>query len=133
MTEAEKQLRRRARHPCEYCQLPQSTSRLRHQIDHIIARQHGGGDALSNLALCCVHCNMHKGPNVAGIDPMTEEVVRLYHPRRDKWREHFAWREGVLIGLTSAGRATIQVLAANEPSMIAVREALITEGRFPPR
>ena len=76
---------------------------------------------------------MHKGPNVAGIDPMTEEVVRLYHPRSDKWREHFAWREGVLVGLTSVGRATIQVLAANEPSMIAVREALITEGRFPPR
>ena len=39
----------RARHRCEYCQLPQSASRLRHQIDHIIARQHGGGDALSNL------------------------------------------------------------------------------------
>ncbi|MGA8350541.1 MAG: HNH endonuclease [Isosphaeraceae bacterium] len=58
MTEAEKHVRRRARHRCEYCQLPQSASRLRHQIDHIIARQHGGGDALSNLALCCVHCNI---------------------------------------------------------------------------
>ena len=64
---------------------------------------------------------------------MTEEVIRLYHPRRDKWREHFVWWAGVLIGLIFVGRATIQVLAANEPSMIAVREALITEGRFPPR
>ena len=133
MTEAEKHVRRRARHRCEYCQLPQSASRLRHQIDHIIARQHGGGDALSNLALCCVHCNMHEGLNVAWTRSETEEVVRLYHPRRNKWREHFAWRAGVLIGLTSVGRATTQVLAANEPSMIAVREALITEGRFTPR
>ena len=50
MTEAEKHVRQ-ARHRCEYCQLPQSASRLRHQIDHIIARQHGGSDALEP-ALC---------------------------------------------------------------------------------
>ena len=110
-----------------------SAIRLRHQIDHIIARQHGGSEDASNLALCCVHCNLHKGPNVAGIDSITQEVVRLYHPRRDKWREHFAWRGAVLIGLTSVGRATIQVLAVNDPNTIAVREALVTEGRFPPR
>lgn len=131
MTEVEKRIRRRARHRCEYCKLPQFASRLRHQLDHIISRQHGGGEELSNLALCCVHCNLHKGPNLAGLDPVTHEVTRLFHPRRDRWREHFAWQAANLFGLTPIGRATVEVLAMNEPSMVAVREALMVEGRFP--
>jgi 5-methylcytosine-specific restriction endonuclease McrA len=48
-------VRRRARYRCEYCQLPQSASRARHQVDHIIADQHEGGDEPSNLALACLH------------------------------------------------------------------------------
>jgi 5-methylcytosine-specific restriction endonuclease McrA len=43
------------------------------QIDHIIARQHGSRTELDNLALACVHCNRFKGPNVAGLDPDTNE------------------------------------------------------------
>ena len=131
MTNAERQTRRRARHRCEYCLLPQSASRLRHHVDHVVARQHGGSDELSNLALSCVHCNLHKGPNLAGIDPVTKELVALYHPRRDRWREHFAWQQAILSGLTATGRATVRVLAINEPSLVAVREALILEGRLP--
>ncbi|MGO9471445.1 MAG: HNH endonuclease [Isosphaeraceae bacterium] len=131
MTQGEARVRRRARHRCEYCKLPQSASRLRHQLDHIISRQHGGGDEPSSLALCCVHCNLHKGPNLAGFDPVIRGVTRLFHPRTDRWREHFAWGGAVIIGLTPIGRTTIQVLAMNEPSMVAVREALILEGRFP--
>jgi len=42
------------------------------QIDHIIARQHGGKAELENLALSCIHCNRFKGPNVAGVDPDTK-------------------------------------------------------------
>jgi hypothetical protein len=87
---------------------------------------------MSNLALCCVHCNLHKGPNLAGVDPLTQELVRLYHPRRDKWRVHFAWLGASLIGLTPVGRTTVRVLAINEPSRISVREALLREGRSPP-
>jgi hypothetical protein len=56
MTEdLKRRIRRRARYRCEYCQLPQSASRLRHQIDHIIAEQHEGGDDPENLALTCAH------------------------------------------------------------------------------
>ncbi len=133
MTELEKHVRRRAHYRCEYCQLPQSASRLRHQVDHIIARQHGGSNAVSNRAFCCVRCNLRKGPNVAGIDRLTGEVVRLYNPRLDRWREHFAWQGPTLVGLTATGRVTINVLAINESDMVAVREALVSEGRFPPR
>jgi hypothetical protein len=129
----QQRVRRRARYRCEYCQLPQSASRLRHQIDHIVADQHEGGDAPENLALACAHDNLHKGPNIAGLDPVTREVTRLYNPRRDRWRDHFAWVGARLTGLTPIGRTTIRVLAMNDPEQVAIREALIVEGRFPPR
>ena len=128
-----RRVRRRARYRCEYCRLPQSASPFRHQVDHIIADQHEGGDEPSNLALACVHCNLRKGPNIAGRDPVTGELIRLYDPRRDRWREHFAWQGAVLIGLTAIGRTTIQVLAINDLDVIEAREALIEEGRFPPK
>jgi hypothetical protein len=127
----EGRVRRRARYRCEYCRLPQSASPLRHQVDHVVARQHGGKTAADNLALCCVHCNLRKGPNIAGLDPAMGELVRLYHLRRDRWREHFAWDGPVLIGSTPVGRTTVRVLAMNDPHMVAVRVALIEEGRFP--
>lgn len=107
--------------------------RPRHQIEHIIATQHGGDDAPSNLALACMHCNLHKGPNIAGRDQATGELTRLFHPRQDRWRDHFGWQGAVLIGLTPIGRATIHVLAINDPLVIQTREALIEEGRFPPQ
>ena len=64
---------------------------------------------------------------------MTRELTRLYNPRLDRWREHFAWQGAVLIGLTAVGRTTIQVLAINDPVEVAAREMLIAEGRFPPK
>jgi 5-methylcytosine-specific restriction endonuclease McrA len=128
-----RRVRRRARYRCEYCQLPQSASEARHQVDHVIADQHEGGDEYSNLALACIHDNLHKGPNIAGLDPVTRELTRLYNPRRDRWREHFAWQGAVLIGLTAVGRTTIQVLAINDRDVVEAREALIAEGRFRPK
>lgn len=128
-----RRVRRRARNRCEYCQLPQAAIRPRHQVDHIIASQHEGGDAPSNLALACIHCNLHKGPNIAGRDPQTGELTRLFHPRRDRWKLHFAWNEAWLIGLTPVGRTTVNVLAMNDPLLVGAREALIALGRFPPR
>ena len=81
----------------------------------------------------CSFDNLHKGPNIAGLDPVTRELTRLYNPRQDRWREHFAWQGAVLIGLTAVGRTTIRVLAMNDPVMVTTREALIREGRFPPK
>ena len=131
--DVERLVKRRARYRCEYCRLPQSASRGPHQIDHIIAEQHEENDDPSNLALACIHCNLHKGPNIAGLDPTTRELTRLYNPRRGRWHDHFAWQGAVLTGLTPIGRATVRVLAMNAPVMVAAREALIAEGRFPPR
>jgi hypothetical protein len=37
-------VRRRADNRCEYCLLGQEYSDLTHQIEHIVAKQHGGRD-----------------------------------------------------------------------------------------
>ena len=59
---------------------------------------------------------------------MSGEIVRLFHPRKDVWTEHFAWKDGWLFGLTSFARATIQVLSINAPEAVALRESLMEEG-----
>jgi hypothetical protein len=112
--------------------MPQEYDALTFQVDHIIARKHQGADELENLALACFACNNHKGPNIAGVDPETSAIVRLFHPRQDNWEDHFEWREAVLKGRTPIGRTTINVLAVNLPYRIRLRQMLILEGVFPP-
>ena|SRR5688572_18846180 len=128
----ERKVRRRARGRCEYCRLPESVSELPHWIDHIVPQQHEGPDDLSNLALCCARCNRHKGPNLAGLDPTTGKIVRLFHPRNDRWAEHFKWDGALLVGLGPIGRVTVKVLAINLPLRVPARRALIESGDFRP-
>jgi hypothetical protein len=85
---------------------------------------------LSNLALSCLHCNKHKGPNIAGLDPLTNRLVPLFHARRQQWDRHFAWDGAMMVGQTRTGRATIQVLAINDPDAVAFRAELMLEGVF---
>jgi hypothetical protein len=132
-TDLERLVRRRANARCEYCQIPQSSSRITFPIDHVIALQHGGATREANLALACRHCNLHKGPNVGGIDPEDGAFTPLFHPRRDRWADHFTWRGAELVGRTPIGRVTIHVLAINARIAVEVREALIAEGSFPRR
>ncbi len=82
---------------CEYCRLKQQHLPFaRFQIEHIRPKKHRGTDDASNLALACDRCNSHKGPNLAGIDPQTEQVTELFNPRKHSWEEHFE-RRGPLI------------------------------------
>jgi hypothetical protein len=99
-------------------------------IEHITARQHGGPTVETNLALACIKCNYHKGPNLSGIDPESNRIVRLFHPRTDRWIEHFHWQRSKLVGLTPEGRATIIVLDINHPLRIELRDRLIAEAIF---
>ena len=110
--------------------MPEAFYKSPFQIDHIISRQHGGESSIENVAFSCFHCNTHKGPNVAGLDPETGEVVRLFHPRTDVWARHFQWAGAALIGVTVVGRVTIGVLAINDSDYVAARLALIEEGGF---
>ena len=98
------------------------------EVDHIVAEQHRGGDTLDNLAQICGYCNRHKGPNLAGIDPRTDRITRLFHPRRDRWARHFRWQSATLIGMTPIGRATVFVLDINADERVSFRETLIDEG-----
>jgi 5-methylcytosine-specific restriction endonuclease McrA len=129
--EIRRQVRERAEARCEYCHIAPPAYKA-FCIDHVVARQHGGTTALENLAFCCLHCNAHKGPNLAGTDQHTGQLVRLFDPRKDDWAEHFAWSRATLIGLTAIGRATIHVLAINEAAFLEVRQILLIEQSGPP-
>jgi hypothetical protein len=128
----ERQVWTRANSCCEYCQMPQAYDAIPFEIDHVVAESHAGPTSAENLALACFLDNSHKGPNLAGIDPLTGRVTPLFNPRRQNWRRHFRWNGPVLVGRTAAGRATIAVLRINLPHRIAQRAALIDEGVFPP-
>jgi hypothetical protein len=111
--------------------MPQLAYRARFEIDHIVAQHHGGATNAENLALACQRCNAHKGPNIAGIDPLTGQLVPLFHPRQDRWTEHFEWSGAQLVGRTPIGRVTVLVLAINDPLYVLVRKMLMAEGLFP--
>lgn len=122
---------KRAKETCEYCGVSQQFDDLRFEIDHIVAIKHHGATDAGNLALSCYYCNAYKGPNIAGLDPDAQKVSPLFHPRRDKWSEHFQWNHAKLAGLTAVGRTTVDILRINLPERVALRIALIEEGVFP--
>ncbi len=117
-------VRERAAQRCEYCRLHQEDSPLAVlHVEHILPKIHGGGDELDNLALACIDCNLHKGPNLTGIDPETNQVTELFHPRRQPWEDHFAWQGIYIIGRTAMGRATVRLLQMNDEDQLALRSA----------
>ena len=125
MNEATKVLvRERAGNRCEYCQLNQDDSPLAVlHIEHIIPKKHGGTDDTDNLALACIDCNLHKGSNLTGIDPETDEVTELFHPRRHEWEELFEWKGIFIVGLTAIGRTTIRVFNMNSNDQLSFRSS----------
>ncbi|MDB5308980.1 MAG: endonuclease [Gemmataceae bacterium] len=123
MGEATKLLvRARAGNRCEYCHSHQDDEPFfRFQVEHIIAKQHGGGDEDTNLALACPHCNLHKGPNLAGLDPFGDALTPLFNPREQRWEEDFAHRGPLIMGQTAVGRATVRVLNMNDRIRLELR------------
>lgn len=120
----------RAQSRCEYCQMPAQFSELGFEVDHVVAMKHGGESAIDNFCLSCFYCNSYKGPNISGVDPKTNQIVSLYNPRTQSWTRHFRWNGSVLVGKTSSGRATIEVLNINNEFAVAVRQSLMEEGVF---
>lgn len=118
----------RAGFRCEYCHLEQAFHELPFQVEHIIAKKHKGDDDEENLALSCYSCNAFNGPNIAGIDPQSQQLTRLFHPRRDLWDDHFSWVGCELVGSTDVGRTTVEVLRMNNEENMALRRLLIALG-----
>jgi hypothetical protein len=118
-------VRDRAERRCEYCGISEEHDLvLPFHIEHIRARKHGGGDEAENLALACHHCILRKGSNLSGVDPRSNAVVELYHPRRDLWSANFAAANGLIEGLTPTGRATVATLAFNRPDRVELRRSI---------
>lgn len=131
-------VKRRAGYRCEYCQIVGWEL----QIDHILPRagRHRGPaehlDDPANLAAACAHCNRLKADFTTGRDPITDRDVRLFHPRRDVWAEHFTWSDDYarLLPLSEVGGATIARLRMNDSALKRQRRLLryASAGGAPP-
>lgn len=93
-------------------------------MEHVVPRKHGGTDSRDNLALACQNCNLHKGSNLAGVDPVTGEMAPLFDPRSDRWDEHFVLRGARIEGVSNVGRTTVHVLCMNDPDRVQLRRLL---------
>lgn len=119
-TSVRRLVRQRASEKCEYYGLAQSSFPLvTFHVEHVIAKQHGGSDDLDNLCLPCHWCNLFKGPNLSTM--VDGELKRLFHPRTDRWADHFAIEEGEIRGLTAIGNATVSLLNMNDPDRVELR------------
>ncbi|MEZ4730969.1 MAG: HNH endonuclease signature motif containing protein [Caldilineaceae bacterium] len=119
---------------CEYCLSQLHFSPDPFSVEHILPVAKGGSEDLNNLALSCQGCNNHKYTHTSAIDPVSGQRALLYHPRHDRWSDHFAWIDNCehLIGLTPTGRATVIQLQLNRTGVVNLRQALYTLGRHPP-
>jgi 5-methylcytosine-specific restriction endonuclease McrA len=66
------------------------TRTSRHQVDHVIAEEHGGQTTLDNLALSCTVCNRRKGSDIGSLDPDSGTLIPLFNPRTQQWSDHLA-------------------------------------------
>lgn len=123
-------VRGRAGECCEYCRIPELGVFFEHEPDHIIAEQHGGASTLDNLALACAQCNRAKGPNIASVDPHTQQRVPIFNPRTDQWSDHFQFDHGRIVALTPVGRATARLLNFSDPDREEARRKLWLAGRY---
>lgn len=128
------QVRQRAGNRCEYCLSHQDYIMGRLQIDHIQPLAKGGLDTEDNLCLACELCNQYKWVQTECLDPESGEVISLFNPRQQQWKEHFTWSTAgtEIIGLTACGRATVAALRLNNNLAVIVRQNWVQAGWHPP-
>ena len=61
---------------------------------------------------------------------LLDQVRRLARDRCDYCRIPIVWNGAILAGRTRIGRASIRVLAINDPDAVAFRAELMDEGVF---
>lgn len=127
-------VRSQAKNRCGYCLSPQKYILGKLEIEHTIPTSKGGTDDEENLWLACTLCNTFKATQTHAVDPLTRRRRRLFNPRRQEWKRHFAWTEDStqVIGRTACGRATVVALRLNNPIAVNVREAWVDVGWHPP-
>jgi hypothetical protein len=108
--------------------MPDTCTVLPHEVDHVQSLKHHGLTTLANLSWACALCNSFKSSDIAGYDPTTRELSRLFNPRTDGWQEHFRWSGPTLEGTSAIGRATVDVLRINYEARVEHRRLLMREG-----
>ncbi len=114
-------VRNRAHGRYEYCRLKEEDDVYTFHVEHIIPKKHGGDSIFENLALACHQCNLHKGPNLAGVDPDSGQIIPLFHPRQQNWQEHFRYQGPRIEGITIIGKTTAFVLNMNDKDRVEAR------------
>jgi 5-methylcytosine-specific restriction endonuclease McrA len=71
-----------ARQCCEYCLSQARFATESFAVEHIKPRSRSGQTTVDNLALACAGCNGHKHAKTKALDPVSGEIVPLFHPRR---------------------------------------------------
>jgi hypothetical protein len=129
-----RRVRRRARGLCEYCRSSAELTGHDFTVDHILPEARGGGNDPANLCLCCFWCNAFKQARTEAVDPRTAQRVALFHPRRDRWVDHFRWNRDAtrILGRTRTGRATVQALRLNRPALVRARRVWVRHQLHPP-
>lgn len=125
---------RRAQERCEYCRSPAAFAHQSFSLEHIRPRSRKGMGSPHNLAFSCQGCNNHKYNRTNARDPVTGKNVRLFHPRRHRWTDHFAWTDDAaqIVGLTRIGRATVDALQLNRDTLVNLRRVLVEAVEHPP-
>lgn len=133
-TELRRQIEAEAGLRCGYCLSAQNTIGVRLHLEHIIPLVAGGETVAGNLWLACPLCNSYKGTQTEAVDPETSELVTLFNPRTQIWKEHFTWSaEGtVIVGITSVGRATVIALRLNNEYVLPARRVWVAARWHPP-
>jgi hypothetical protein len=74
-----------------------------------------------------------KATHHSGSDPESHTVVRLFHPREDRWEDHFqvATMSGEIVGCTPIDKATMARLERSSMTQVAARQQWMRLGLFP--
>lgn len=128
-------IRQQSCNRCGYCLSLQQYVYGTLEVEHIIPKALGGSSKEENLWMACRSCNSYKSDRTSGIDSLTGKTVALYHPRQQKWSEHFTWSDDGthIVGLTPCGRVTVVTLKLNNPFAVAVRRSWVSVGWHPPQ
>lgn len=129
-----REVEKRAKRLCEYCQSPLDFSSDPFSIEHILPTSKGGADDSENLALACQGCNGHKFTKTEAYDQISRTTAHFYNPRKDVWNEHFVWSEDFteIVGKTAKGRVTVKTLKLNRQSVKNLRRLLVLAGEHLP-
>jgi len=82
-------VKERANFYCEYCYAPANFSPSYFEFDHIFPSSLGGKTISGNLAFACGTCNNTKSNKLQFIDPFTNQLANLFHPRNNLWTDYF--------------------------------------------